>query len=115
MKSASKLLIYGAYGYTGRLIVQEAVKQGLEPLLSGRDREKLTDMAIEFGLEYEAMGLTDHKRLAEVLSKVDLVVHCAGPFIHTAENMAEACLKAGKHYVDITGEYEVFQRLHSFD
>src|ERR1019366_4021761 len=37
--ATSPLLIYGANGYTGRLIVQRALEQGLRPILSGRDAQ----------------------------------------------------------------------------
>ena len=39
------------------------------------------------------------------------VLHCAGPFAHTARPMADACLRAGVHYLDITGEAAVFEAL----
>ena len=44
-------LIYGAYGYTGELIVQEAVRRGLHPVIAGRNAEKLAVLAAQFQLE----------------------------------------------------------------
>lgn len=43
------------------------------------------------------------------------VLHCAGPFIYTSEKMSSACLKAKTHYLDITGEIEVFEKLYTKD
>ena len=42
------LMIYGAYGYTGELITQNAVKKGWKPLLAGRNEEKLKALANRF-------------------------------------------------------------------
>jgi len=46
---------------------------------------------------------------------VDVVIHCAGPFSHTYEAMARACLDTHTHYIDITGEVEVFEGLWAMD
>ncbi len=115
MVRMQEVLIYGAYGYTGRLITEEAVNQGILPLLSGRNGPELKRMAEEFGLEYVTVTLDDRQALREVLKKVKLIIHCAGPFIHTAEHVASACLETGTHYMDITGEYAVFDLLHKMD
>lgn len=104
-------LIYGAYGYTGRLIVEHAVARGHEPFLAGRNEQKVERLAAEFGLSGHGIALTEGFRLRSILEEVEAVVHCAGPFVHTAYPMVEACLDAGTHYLDITGEIEVFEEL----
>lgn len=104
-------LIYGAYGYTGRLIVEHAVARGHEPILAGRNEQKVERLASEFGLSGHGGALTDGFRLRSILEEVEAVVHCAGPFVRTAYPMVEACLDAGTHYLDITGEIEVFEEL----
>jgi len=43
-------MIYGAYGYTGELVVREAVRQGMRPIIAGRDGRKLKPLADAFGL-----------------------------------------------------------------
>jgi short subunit dehydrogenase-like uncharacterized protein len=103
-------MLYGANGYTGELIAREAVRRGLRPLLAGRSAERVEPLARELGLEWRAFGLMDVD-----LSGVAVVLHCAGPFIHTSGPMAEACLAAGVHYLDITGEIEVFESLFARD
>lgn len=108
-------MLYGAYGYTGKLIAQEARKQGHQPLLAGRSADKLSLMAEKSNLPYLAIDLSDVDKLALVLSKVQLVLHAAGPFIQTSDPMLQACLKAGVHYVDITGELPVFENTFAFD
>jgi short subunit dehydrogenase-like uncharacterized protein len=111
----SELLIYGAYGYTGQLVVEEARAQGLTPLLAGRDAGKLRAVAESSGSEYRAFDLADTVALERSLAGQKLVLHCAGPFAHTWRPMAEACLKLGVHYLDITGEIEVFEALAALD
>jgi len=111
----SGLLIYGAYGYTGQLVVEEALAQGLKPRLAGRDPRKLEEVARRSGLEAQAFALSDSAALEQALTGQQVVLHCAGPFTHTWRPMAEACLKLGVHYLDITGEIEVFEALAARD
>jgi short subunit dehydrogenase-like uncharacterized protein len=108
-------LIYGSYGYTGKLIVEQAVKQGLKPLLAGRDEKQLHAQAEKFGLEYRAFSIEDTAALDAALLEVDAVLHCAGPFVLTFRQMAEACIRTKRHYVDISGEIEGFEALAAMD
>ena len=101
-------LIYGATGYTGRLCAEHAVERGLRPVLAGRNPDKLRPLAEGLGLEWRAFGLAPS--LAE-LQGVKAVLHAAGPFSATAAPMASACIEAGIHYCDITGEIDVFEAL----
>ena len=107
-----RLLIYGANGYTGELIARLAVEHGLRPTLSARRSEAIAPLAKELGLECEVVSLDDTAALDALLSRHDVVLHCAGPFTHTARPMAEACLRTKTHYLDITGEIEVFELMH---
>jgi len=108
-------LIYGAYGYTGELIVEQAVKNGLHPLLAGRDEARLKILASKYRLDYRAFDLSDTAALESALQEVQAVLHCAGPFVHTFRPMVMACLRARKHYVDISGEIEEFEALAQLD
>lgn len=105
-------MIYGANGYTGELIARAARRQGLTPILAGRREAGVASLAEQEGLEYRVFELVDVARVAEALADVDLVIHCAGPFSATSAPMLEACLRAGSHYLDITGEVDVFE--HTF-
>ncbi len=108
-------LIYGSYGYTGQLIADLAVKEGLKPILAGRDETPLKAQAQRLGLEYRAFDLADTPALDSALQEVEAVLHCAGPFVLTFRQMAEACLRNKKHYVDISGEIEGFEALATLD
>lgn len=103
------LLIYGAYGYTGELITQNAVKKGWKPLLAGRNEEKLKLLANRFGLEYAVFDVNEKEKLLAALQDKKVLLHCAGPFAHTFKQMINACIQTGTHYLDITGEIGVFE------
>ena len=107
-----KWMIYGANGYTGRLIVKEALKRGLQPILAGRSREAIEAIAAESDLDSRVFELGDSLATVEGLKGVSVVLHCAGPFSATSQQMIEACLKTNCHYLDITGEISVFANAH---
>lgn len=104
-------MIYGATGFTGALVVAEAVRRGHRPLLAGRSAERLAPIADKYDLPFAAFDLTDAAALASAVAQVKVVYHCAGPFVETAQPMIQACLHAGVHYLDITGEIPVYQYL----
>ncbi len=107
-------MIYGAYGYTGELIAREAKSRGLSPILAGRNPDKLSGMAEALELSFRAFSLEEEKNvLADRLKDVELVLNCAGPFSATAKPMMEGCLHSGSHYLDITGEINVFREAHA--
>lgn len=107
-------LLYGANGYTGRLIAAEAVSRGHKPILAGRSAEKLEPIARQLGLEWKAFALDDAGLVIENIRGSRLVLHAAGPFTYTSDPMIRACLEAGAHYVDITGELNVFENTFSY-
>lgn len=108
---SERILVYGATGYTGRLIAAEAARRGLDVVLAGRSREKLASVAEPLGLEAWAFTLEDATRLREALAEVACVLHVAGPFSQTSAPMVEACLATRTHYLDVTGEIDVFEAI----
>lgn len=103
-------MIYGANGYTGELVARLAKARGHAPVLAGRAAEKIRPLAEELGLPWRAFDLA-----AADLRDVTLVLHCAGPFAHTSRAMVDACLAARAHYLDVTGEIEVFESIFARD
>jgi short subunit dehydrogenase-like uncharacterized protein len=112
---AADFLLYGSYGYTGRLIAERARELGLTPLLAGRDARQLEAQAAETGAPHRAFPLDDAAALDAALRETRVVLHAAGPFSHTARPMMEACLRTGAHYLDITGEISVFEAAFAQD
>ncbi|MBN2472902.1 MAG: saccharopine dehydrogenase NADP-binding domain-containing protein [Anaerolineae bacterium] len=108
-------MLYGAYGYTGALLAEEAVRRGHHPLLAGRDEAQLRPLAARLGLEYRALALDDTAALHAAVREVPLVLHAAGPYIHTGPPMLEACLNGSAHYLDITGEVAVLEQAFALD
>lgn len=104
-----RFMIYGATGYTGKLVARSAKAQGLSPLLAGRNEARLKSIAAQHGFEYQPIALDDPEALDAGLAQVDAVLHIAGPFSQTSRPMVDACIRTGTHYLDITGEIDVFE------
>jgi len=107
----SNWLIYGANGYTARLVIEQAIRRGHKPIIAGRTEAKIRPIAEQTGLDYIVFDLTDGHLLKKALSNVKLVFNAAGPFIHTSQKLIDACLKYRVNYTDITGEVPVFQNV----
>jgi short subunit dehydrogenase-like uncharacterized protein len=99
-----QLVIYGAAGYTGRLVARAARARGLAPLLCGRSAEKLRPLADELGLPFQAAPLDDARGLDRVFTTAGAVINAAGPFSSTVTPVLEACLRSGVDYLDLSGE-----------
>ena len=108
MSDSARLLVYGAYGYTGRLVVEAALDRGTEPIVAGRDAAKTRGVATAHDLKARSFPVSEADAH---LGDIDVVLNCAGPFSATADAMVAACLDTGTHYLDITGELPVFERL----
>ena len=109
----SRLLLYGAYGYTGRLTAELAAAKKLDVVLAGRNEEALLTLGKRVNLPIRVVGLNDTGRLSAALRDIACVVHMAGPFAATSAPMLNACLATRTNYIDITGEIEVFEALWS--
>jgi len=115
MQNEQTWVLYGAYGYTGTLIARRARQLGLRPILAGRDPDRLAQLATELALPSVVCDLDDPRGLRTLLEGAQLVLNCAGPFEHTYKSMIDACLATGTHYLDITGEIPVFERIAARD
>lgn len=111
----NSFLLYGANGYTGHLIARIASQYQLQPILSGRSFKAIKSIAEELSLPFRIIDLDDEVALTNALKEVKLVLHAAGPFQYTANQMADACIKTGTHYLDINGDIAVFEMLKRYD
>ena len=109
------ILVYGATGYTGKLIAKAAVDAGARPILAGRNLAKVNAVARPLGLKARAFDLGDPTRLDAAIKDVSVVLCVAGPFSATSRPMVDACLRNRVHYLDITGEIDVFETLAARD
>lgn len=109
METKPGWMIYGANGYTGRLIAEEAVRRSEKPILAGRRREAIEELAGRLGCEARVFSLSTPEETARQLKDCAIVLNTAGSFSATALPMMEACLIAGVHYLDITGEIDCIE------
>lgn len=105
MEMENRIIVYGAYGHTGKFIVSRLYEEGFRPILSGRDNEKLS----AFGQQYPDLRtvVADIKQansLDSAFSGGDIIVNCAGPYLDTAEPIIQSALRLGKHYIDLSAE-----------
>ncbi len=103
-------IIYGAYGYTGKLVVEEALAKGKRPILAGGNESKLKPFSDGLGLSYRVFKVQD---AADHLEGIGTMINCAGPFDATSEYMMDACIKTGVNYFDISGEIGVFRSAYA--
>ena len=104
------VLVYGAYGHTGRFVIAELLQRGLVPILSGRDRAALKELGRLYpDLEVRPAAVDDSSTLEVATRRVAAVVNCAGPFLDTGLAVAAAAVRAGAHYLDVTAEQAAAQ------
>jgi short subunit dehydrogenase-like uncharacterized protein len=106
------IAVYGATGYTGRLVAAELRRRGANAVLSGRNPAKLEILAEEIGggVETQPARLDDPRGLRELLEPCAAVISCAGPFVRHGEPVLAAAVETGTHYLDTTGE-QPFMRM----
>jgi short subunit dehydrogenase-like uncharacterized protein len=110
-----KLLIYGATGFTGTLIVHEAARRGLDFEISGRSEDKLAVLAAELNVPYHVFSVDDIEGWRKALEGKTALLNIAGPFSETANKAMEACIQFNVHYFDITAEVDIYRLAESKD
>jgi short subunit dehydrogenase-like uncharacterized protein len=100
------IALYGATGYTGRLVAAELATAKADLILSGRNRRKLDSLAetLDGNPTVQTAALDDEVALRSLLSDCAAVIDCAGPFIRYGEPVLRAAVETGTHYLDTTGE-----------
>ena len=120
MGKTHDIVVVGATGYTGRLVVEHLARFGGPArrfAIAGRDATKLREIAsgVRASSGYEppifVASAEDRRAIAQLASAADVVLACAGPFGRLGESVVEACVEAGTDYVDITGELDFVRRL----
>ena len=107
-------LLYGAYGYTGRLIARMAQAYEINLLLAGRNEEEVKRISAQTGFQGISLDLNDHESLDAALNNCKGVIHAAGPFKETLKPMVEACIRTGRHYLDINGDIRCFEEIKGY-
>ncbi|WP_311761252.1 saccharopine dehydrogenase family protein [Paracoccus broussonetiae] len=103
--AAKAVAIFGAGGHTGRFVVAELKRRGITPVAVVRNKAKLAQERV-FGPEIDLReaAIDDAASLNIAFANMAAVINCAGPFLDTAAPVAEAAIRAGAHYLDVTAE-----------
>ena len=97
--------IFGAGGHTGRFVVAELLRRGIAPIAIARDPAALAAADFpEHKVQQRQASIQDVQSLDRALHGADAVINCAGPFLETSDAVANAALRAGIHYLDVTAE-----------
>ena len=109
--SDKKVVVYGASGYTGRLVCEYLREFNVPFIAAGRDKARIAE-ALE---TVPGIGTIEHEivevehavgPLSELFDGATVVCNMVGPFAQYGAEVVEACLAAGTHYVDTTGEQD---------
>ncbi|HKU43585.1 MAG TPA: saccharopine dehydrogenase NADP-binding domain-containing protein [Polyangiales bacterium] len=108
----SRIVLFGATGYTGKLAAHALRRQGFAPLLVARNAERLRALASELGgLDTATADATEPASLKRLLSAGDVLVSTVGPFFKHGAAQLSAALATGAHYVDSCGESAYYRYL----
>jgi short subunit dehydrogenase-like uncharacterized protein len=113
MATSGPIAVYGASGYTGKLVLRELVRRGLDHVASGRTAKRVREAVEEAGSDapVKAAAVDDRDALRHVLGDCAAVINCAGPFTFHGEPVVRAAVETGTHYVDTTGEQPYMERI----
>lgn len=101
----TNIVVYGAYGHTGKFIIAEMYRQGFRPILSGRDKIKLSEISKQYpDLITQVADINDAHTLDNAFSNAAIIVNCAGPYLDTAEPIIQSAIRLNKHYIDLSAE-----------
>lgn len=109
---AGRIVVFGATGYTGRLVSEALVARGQRPTLAGRDPRRLRVLAEELGgIETAVADVARPETVAALVERGDVLVSTVGPFARWGGPALDAAIGAGAHYVDSTGEPSFIRRV----
>jgi hypothetical protein len=109
--SDKPVVVYGASGYTGRLICEYLREYNVPFIAAGRDGKKVQEVVDRIPgigtVEHDVVEVShDVAALTSLFQGASVVCNTVGPFIKYGPEVVEACLAAGCHYMDTTGEQD---------
>jgi len=102
----AEVFVYGATGYTGRLVCQQLAQRGIPFAVGGRNAARVQQLCEEFPDAVPAPVEHTVEQLASAFANAKVVVNCTGPFSLLGNQVVEAALRANCHYLDTTGEQD---------
>lgn len=110
---ALRIVLFGATGYTGRLVAERLVAQGERPVLAGRSEERVAALADRLGgLEWRVADVARPGSVFALVAEGDVLISTVGPFARWGEPAVRAALAAPAVYLDSTGEPPFIRRVH---
>src|SRR6202008_1277275 len=111
MSEKKPVVVYGVSGYTGRLVCEYLREYNIPFIAAGRDAAKVKAVVEKIpGIETADYEIAEVEHTVEALTKLfkgaEVVSNMVGPFIKYGPEVVEACLAAGCHYTDTTGEQD---------
>ena len=112
-EQSGPIVVYGATGYTGKLVAAELARRGADFVIAGRSASKLNALAATLadGPGVVAVTLDDAAGLRALLRDAAAVIACAGPFALCGEAVLAAAVETGTDYVDTTGEQPFIRKV----
>ncbi|HET8673921.1 MAG TPA: saccharopine dehydrogenase NADP-binding domain-containing protein, partial [Thermoleophilaceae bacterium] len=102
---AGRIVVFGATGYTGRLVVEALAGRGVQPILAARNRSALEEMAASFGgLDTAVADVARPETVHALVERGDVLVSTVGPFLRFGRAALDAAVEKGALYLDSTGE-----------
>src|SRR5918998_1510863 len=108
----SRIVVFGATGYTGRLTAERLVQDGARPVLAGRSPDRVGELAASLGgLETRVADVAQPETVAALVQRGDVLLTTVGPFKRWGEPALRAAVGAGAVYLDSTGEPSFIRRV----
>jgi short subunit dehydrogenase-like uncharacterized protein len=108
----SRIVLFGATGYTGRLTAEALVARGAKPVLAGRNRDAVAALAARLGgLDVAVADVASPESVHRLVGAGDVLVTTVGPYGEYGTPAVEAAIAAGATYLDCTGEGAFIRRM----
>jgi short subunit dehydrogenase-like uncharacterized protein len=108
---ARRIIIFGATGFTGRLVAERLAAQGAAPVLAGRSEGSVRELAERLGAEWAVADALRRNSVFALLERGDVLVSTVGPFVKWGEPAVRAAIAAHGTYIDSTGEPTFIKRV----
>jgi len=106
-----RIVLFGATGYTGRLVAERLAAQGERPVLAGRSEARLAPLAERLGLEWRTADARRPASLFALVEAGDVLITTVGPFAKWGDAAVRAAVAAPAVYLDSTGEPAFIRRV----
>ncbi|MFI5042719.1 MAG: saccharopine dehydrogenase family protein, partial [Acidimicrobiales bacterium] len=105
------VVVYGASGYTGRLVCEYLREYNVPFIAAGRDKARIAEAMDKVPgidtIEHDIVEVShDVEPLSELFDGAKVVLNTVGPFAQYGREVVEACINTGCHYLDTTGEQD---------